>query len=52
MDSAPKIDSTDPNVPVGNSPPRGPWLLLLAAAAWLAGIAFLAVMASWRLQTG
>ena len=41
----------DPSIPVGNAPPMSPWLLVLAAAAWAAGIAFLVVMASWRMQS-
>jgi hypothetical protein len=45
-------DWSDPDIPVGNSPPTGPWLLVLAAVAWLSGITFLIVMASWRLLAG
>ena len=41
----PLIDWTDPNVPMGNSPPLPRWPLMLQSALWLASIAFLAMIA-------
>lgn len=40
----PRIDWTDPNVPIGNAPKYPKWPLVLSVGAWLAWIVFLLAM--------
>ena len=46
------VDWADPTVPVGNAPPLPRWPLAAFALAWLGWVAFLAVMAVARHQSG
>ncbi len=41
---SPRIDWTDPRIPVGNAPPLPRWPLAVATIAWLAWVAFLVAM--------
>ncbi len=42
------VDWEDPTIPVGNAPPLPKWPLMLLGVAWLASMAFLALMAVSR----
>ncbi len=44
--------SGDPDLPVGNSPSRSRWPLVLSGFAWLLWVVFLVVMMVSRLRTG
>ncbi len=38
------VDWEDPSIPVGDAPPLPKWPLVLLGVAWLASMAFLALM--------
>jgi hypothetical protein len=40
----PRVDWTDPRVPIGNAPPLPWWPLAVSGIAWLAWLGFLAAM--------